>query len=377
MFSAFDREHKVSVVIKIFDYVYDLIPGVRAFLKSMGAAAVRNQMDEFYGDLIEEFSERSPLQHYFAKRVEQAERNGTLDVYVFRDLLATYEERTVPLSEALEGIVPSSDILLIKVGESAKDPRIGLSKAIQIEMGRRERNAIAFKNIGKPFATFLVLFVMFTGIYGMVVVPKFVETIPLDKFGPFLRSFYQLGQIVKSIWCIPLVLGVAGFIYSIYWTLDNVTGEFRKKLDQLPPWTIYRVLQASSFSVMFSQLLQVNIPAVSALEKLIELATPFQRWHFSQMHERFDQGFTGTTAVNTGLFTTEMLDRIEVYEEKGKFDYIMREMGAKFATRINSMVDRSTARIGFFFFALSGFMTVMVIQEYYKLQSLITTYVGK
>lgn len=90
------------------------------------------------------------------------------------------------------------------------------------------------------------------------------------------RLLYLIATFVNDWGLLSLCLFVALAIASLV-TLPYFTRPLRLKLEDLPPWSIYKALHGSTFLLNVSVMLRANINQIEALQTLLQNAKPWLR----------------------------------------------------------------------------------------------------
>src|SRR5690606_18824010 len=90
--------------------------------------------------------------------------------------------------------------------------------------------------------------------------------------------------------------------------------------DHLPPWSIYRSYQASSFLISLSSLMRAGVATYDALRLMHRTASPWMRMHLERMMTNMRHGGENQgKSLDTGLLDKEVAGDIQDYSATGSF----------------------------------------------------------
>jgi type II secretory pathway component PulF len=161
---------------------------------------------------------------------------------------------------------------LIRSGEKANKPVPALRKTIfALKMRGRLTKAL----MGALLMPVLLFLGIFIGLFivGFGLVPTFLQIMPLERWHGDTRTLIDMG-LFASHWAIPIVVGTTVLLGALAWSFPNLTGPLRDRLDQIPPWSIFRMFHGSVFLLNLSTLLS-NTPMEDALRIMSEKASPY------------------------------------------------------------------------------------------------------
>lgn len=177
------------------------------------------------------------------------------------------------LGFAVAADVPRIDALLIEAGDASGKLPQALLDAVRVqEASGRIRNAIA-GGLAYP-VVLLLLAAGFLVFYALAIVPAFEQVVPRDRW-------FGLPAMLASVadWLVawgPLVAGAIGAaLAAAFWSLPRWTGRWRLAVERFPPWSLYRLLQGTSFLLAFAALVQAGMKVPEALRVLGREASPW------------------------------------------------------------------------------------------------------
>lgn len=237
-------------------------------------------------------------------------------------------ERGVVFSEAIKDWVPPSEHMLISAGERGTGLKNGLVEAKVLSMASSQTKAAIIGGLVFPLALFgMIIGLMF--MFQKMQVPAFTGMLPLERWPPSAKTLYNISYFFYHYLFIILgVLGAIGFV--IMASMGRWTRPPRAMFDRLPPWTIYKSYQGSSFLIGLASLMQAGIPTYDALKMMHRNASPWMRNHLEKMMSSIKVGGSNPgKSLDTGLLDNETAGDVQDYSRLGSFQDAIYRMGQR------------------------------------------------
>lgn len=243
-------------------------------------------------------------------------------------------------SEAIRPWIPSSEYMLIDAGVQLGSIAEGLRKTIVLAKSSAENKGAIIGGLIMPVFLVLMLLGMIIG-FKVKMVPVFENILPISEWPDMARNLDELATAVyDNMNIIFSVMAISTIV--IISTLNIWYGRIRSLFDKLPPWSLYKGFQGSSFLISLSALMSSGIPGYQAIESMNDKAAPWMQYHLRQMMAQMKRGGNSGTAINTGLLDKETSGNIEDYSELGSFEKAINEIGTKALT---DSVEKTKARM--------------------------------
>ncbi len=232
----------------------------------------------------------------------------------------------IPLSEAMEGWIPTGELYLIRAGEESGS----LGKSLQSiqamgEKSQQMRSAVTYA-VGYPiFMLLLVGFVIWT--FGVNLIDNMRKNAPANVMKA-MGNVASFSDFIND-WGIVVVASfiIIGFIISF--TLPVWRGPIRARFDLFPPWSWYRILQGSGFLLGLAALLGAQVPLKRSLEILEEQGSPWMRERIRSARQEVLRGLNLGEALRVGHFNfpdpTVAID-LEVLSERADVGKVIEEV---------------------------------------------------
>jgi type II secretory pathway component PulF len=254
-------------------------------------------------------------------------------------------------SRAIQDWVPSSEHMLIQAGERGKSLAAGMRDAAGMSEANSRIKKTIIGNSIQPVVLVLALVAMFI-LFQHKMVPIFKVIKPVEQWPSSAVKLYNISYFIDHY--LILVIGaMIGVVYGLMLTLPRWKGLWRQRFDGLPPWSIYRTQQASSFLIGVASLLEAGVPINQALQLMHRNGTAYFRWHLERMMNTLASGATPGVALNTGLLDRETAGNVEDYSRMRSFREAIAEMG-------HETLEESIQRIETTMGALKNVMLIIV-----------------
>lgn len=254
-----------------------------------------------------------------------------------------------PLSAALSRFIDREEASIIEAGERAGQLRQAFKEAIANIKRKKEISNAIVAGTAYPAVLCAMLCVMLY-IVAKKLMPQLAKTIDLESLGGSAFILHKLSAFVINYGIASLV-GLAIIGAAIAWSLPNLTGRFRVKLDKLPPWSIYRANTGAAFMLNTAVMVQSGIKLLDALQQLHSNAAPYLRERIGATIEGIKRGRNLGEALNdSGLQfpSNEAVRLLLLLSDNSGFDKTLHSFAIEWA---NTTVVRVKAIMKLFFFA--------------------------
>lgn len=175
------------------------------------------------------------------------------------------------------------------------DSLMSLIRALRSIRGRAIGAALA------PLGAVLLL----SGIFSMIalqVVPPLIQLIPPERASGALSLVYGIAEFTVSQGIYWLIGFVIVFILSIV-SLKTWTGPGRNLADNLPPWSLYKLVLGSVFLMNLATLLDSGMSFGAGLKSLHDGGSPWLKSRLRNAVRHFDNGDNLGVALDKSGFT--------------------------------------------------------------------------
>lgn len=177
------------------------------------------------------------------------------------------------LAKAMSGWVTRSEEMIIEAGEQSGTLDTAFTDALNASRVIGEIRGAIIGGMAYPAA---LLAALIFSIYGFStnIVPSFTTIVPPEQWTGNPATLYAISQFVTA-WTIPILVGLTIAAVAATVSLGRMTGKARVFLDRIPPWSIYKVVQGSSFMIALRGFLRAGIAVPDALRRIGRNGTPY------------------------------------------------------------------------------------------------------
>ena len=245
-------------------------------------------------------------------------------------------------SKAIAGWVPESELNLIAAGENGTGIADGLKEAIKFANSTQKIKSTIIGGAMYPIVLLLVVFV-FTAMFSKQIAPAYLDILPLERWPSSGQTFYLMSKFLVDYWMV-LLMCLIGISVTIGLTIGKWTGSLRKIADKFPPWSVYKVYQASSFLIGLASMMRSGIPLNDSLIKMKKSSSLWLATYLDEMIRNLRHGGKNFGKhLDVGLLDDETAGDVVDYSELGKFEVAIYSIGEK---NLEESVQKINQRMG-------------------------------
>ncbi|ACT52140.1 type II secretion system protein (plasmid) [Methylovorus glucosotrophus SIP3-4] len=275
------------------------------------------------------------------------------------------------LSEMIVGWVGTEERMLIAAGESSGKPEDSLESAARVLSAKSQIKGAVLSGILYPAvlvsAAFGVLYV-----FGFMIVPAFLRIASVEKWSGLARKMIEVSLFAQHwLWLIALLL-ITIFIVFIY-SLPRWDGQLRIMLDRYAPFSIYRVMNGSTWLIALAALVEAGLRVEIALQQLAATASPWMKTRILACLSGIRSGHDMGAALSKSGYEfpdREIITDLGVYSQLGGFDEALSILGnewlkesvAQIKARMQVVFGISILIVGSLIAFMAGGMMNMMLQ---------------
>lgn len=306
------------------------VDGLNQIRLAFAAWQFRDQRADFYdylADLIAATDGAKTLQHIF---LDDASRYASSSVRGFLSLhwSMRFPQTGGDLFATWFGTLPTEDLVAIQAAQYAGAGALvqtlrQLSHVVRVvDHARRAfMQTILTGVLSLLVAVGSVLMIPF---FTAAQLKRAFAALPSDYYGPMAKSLFETAYVLDNIWWLVLVT-MSGMVWGGVWSMPNLIGTVRRRLDRWLIWRLYRVVQSVRFLSLLAILLKPRGNVDARLREALLIvqngATPWMGSHVALMIDHIDAGFSAAQALDTGLvdeqiwwYFTDMVDTVGLDE---------------------------------------------------------------
>lgn len=255
-------------------------------------------------------------------------------------------------ADALKPWVPPAEHMLIAAGERGEGLISGLSEATVLSNAAAKNKGAIIGGVVMPIFLISMIFGMLAA-FQLQMAPVFVALLPVESWPGNAQTLYEMSKFIVDYWFVVLVI-FAALTVVISYTMGRWTGPVRAKFDALPPWSLYKNYQGSSFLIGLSSLMKAGVANYDALKLMHRTASPWMQAHLEKMMAAMKLGGANPgEALDTGLLDKETAGDVQDYSRLGSFQKAIYLLGERSLTK---SVERTNAKMA----VLRNVLLVMV-----------------
>ena len=340
----------------------------RVGLAALSFAGQRVDYYEYLAELMEDSAGRRNLLDVFnadAQRYAGMPR-GVLSAHWAQ----RYEECGADLAAAWEGTVPSSELMVIRVAQSAGNAALSqalrdLARVVGLwEHARSEFvSTVAVGVVGLSMALGVL------AALPLMIVPSLRQAfsfVPQERWGSLARELVAFSEQIAAVGPVAVVLLLA-LVAAVAWSLPAYVGRLRRWLDAHVVFhALYRDIRSALFVCTVASMIRCR-PAAGgmglqeALQRIAFHAEPWLRWHCERSIERIlDHGAQGAEIFDTGVLNDPAMHYLQDIVQARGFEEGLLKAGARIEQRVLTRV-RSRAQVLRWTLLLCGLGAVMAV----------------
>lgn len=232
------------------------------------------------------------------------------------------------LSQMLDGWVTPVERMLISAGETAGTLEASLLASARVMEAQSEIKGTVVKGMAYPIILLMVAFGVLY-MFGFRVVPEFIKIVPADRFHGSAAVLISLSDFARG-WIIVVAVGVIAAIVAFFMSLSRWDGATRIFLDRYPPYSVYRIVQGSTWLIGLSSMLEAGVRLEQALQQLRNTADKWLANRIDGAVHGMRSGLLLGDALHRSGYEfpdREIIDDLGVYSSLSGFDEALSIIG--------------------------------------------------
>ncbi len=229
----------------------------------------------------------------------------------------------------------------------------------------RQARRIAGTALWSALAAMLVFLTMMLAI-PVFTVPQLLTVfamLPSEYYGGLTQGLFGLSAAIRDYGVLVAVGGV-GLAAWMAWSLPNLTGSLRRRLDHYFVWKIYRQVGGLQLVAALTVILNRDEIAFTQLRTALAMqrigGSNWQQWQIETMLRRIDAGLVGADTFDTGFLDRETFwfldDMTQAHGLVRALGLIKRRMEQKVLIDVARQVQ--ALRWGLLLFCVSGLLSL-------------------
>lgn len=332
---------------------------------------------DFYEDFASALRDGASSHTRLKKLAERSRRRKTGWTSLYLHWL--HKMKRMTFSNALQNSAPSYEVMVLTAAEEdgkLEEALVYLGRAIRL---MSKIKSIYFMSLVSPALAFLVILGFFVS-YALVIAPQNIQTLPLEKWPTLSYGIYMVSHTLVSHW-VAFLVGTFALGSLVAWSRSNWYGRSRRIVDRIPllPWSGYRESSANTFLLSLAILLQSNNHGMKAsMERMRQYSSPWLTWHINTMLQRLSKAPDNPAlALETGIFSERIMDRIEDYSERSDFYKAMKTIAFDHGDTAVALAEKKAVFMGLIAMLLVGICIVLILLGNLEFNSEIERYINQ
>lgn len=290
-------------------------------------AGLRRNLYQSFADYLKQHMPLNDIVRLLAASIEKANAKSQLFlVKILKDVELSMSTG-VEFADAMAKWIPASEATSIRAGMRSGDPLTGMLNTIAALDAAQEMASTLKSKLTYPVFLIVALFALIY-FFSTSIVPQIAEAIEPEKWPDEAKPLYNMSQFVQEKWWVVVAV-IVGLIVVVKNTLPSLSGPIRVILDKFPPYNFYKAFIGSSMLISLAALMKSGIPLVEAIEEIKTLSSPYLRKHLDRFIGSISEGKNLGEAMNTGLFSSEMMVNIYMMSHNADFQNAISSIGTQ------------------------------------------------
>ena len=230
------------------------------------------------------------------------------------------------LSVALRGWAPSTELLMLSVGDIT-NLELALENTIKVVEGMRRMREPVVEAVSYPLFLLSLTVLLIFGV-GKYLVPPMIDAVPNLEWKGLAKSLVDLSYFVADHpWW--LVIPLPATCLFVTWTFPRWKGGWRSLFDKIPPWSIYRIFIGVGWLLSLSALIKAGTPVSRALKLLRADASRYLLYRIDRTIVFVNNGDNlGDALYRTrlGFPDDEIIGDLRIYAELDNFPSALSQL---------------------------------------------------
>lgn len=232
------------------------------------------------------------------------------------------------LAAAIEGWAPRDEQMIIAAGEQSGRLDDALMKSSEIMEAKKKIKKAVVGGLAYPFLMFMVALAVLI-MFSYKVIPEFSSVVPDDQWQGIARIMIDMAHFTRE-WLALMVAIAAAAVIALFVSMPRWSNGLRLKLDRYPPYSIYRMLQGSSWIISLAALVSAGVRMENAVQQLGEGAGQWLKDRTQACLRGMRSGLTlGDALAKSGYDfpDRDIVDDLGVYSRLSGVDHALAIIG--------------------------------------------------
>ncbi len=280
-------------------------------------------------------------------------------------------------SDALKGWAPDRERLMLSVGD-VSDLEGALLNLIRVTEGSTKMIRPIIGAITYPTFLFLMAVLIIYGI-GVYMVPPMLDAAPGVRWRGLAKDLVDVSAWIQEYWLVAFsALPVTMLI--IYLTIGIWTGPIRAIVDNMPPYSLYKVFVGISWLLALSALVKGGTPVSTAMRALRRDATRYLKERIDKTLVFINNGDNlGIALKKTGLDfpDKEVIADLKIYSELDNFEEALESLANQWLEESVYLIEQKASLLNMAAILSVGGVIAWAVMGTFEMQDQITSSMGQ
>lgn len=280
-------------------------------------------------------------------------------------------------SDALKGWAPDRERLMLSVGD-VSDLEGALLNLIRVTEGSTKMIRPIIGAIAYPTFLFLMAVLIIYGI-GVYMVPPMLDAAPGVRWRGLAKDLVDVSAWIQEYWLVAFsALPVTMLV--IYLTIGIWTGPIRAIIDNMPPYSLYKVFVGISWLLALSALVKGGTPVSTAMRALRRDATRYLKERIDKTLVFINNGDNlGIALKKTGLDfpDKEVIADLKIYSELDNFEEALESLANQWLEESVYLIEQKAALLNMAAILSVGGVIAWAVMGTFEMQDQITSSMGQ
>lgn len=279
-------------------------------------------------------------------------------------------------SDALKGWAPSRERLMLSVGDMS-DLESALLNLIRVAEGTDKMLKPIIGAITYP-SFLLLMSVLVIYAIGAYMVPPMEDAAPNARWSGTAKDLVAVSRWIRANWLLAFSFFPALFTL-IYVTIGIWTGPTRKAIDDMPPWSLYKMFMGITWLLSLSALIKGGVPISIALSSLRKDSNRYLQERIDRAMDYIKNGDNLGLALSKTKLNfpdKEIVADLRIYAELDNFEEALDKLANDWLDESAEAVEAKASILNMVaMFAISGIIAWAVFGVF-EMQDQITSAMG-
>lgn len=224
-------------------------------------------------------------------------------------------ENGMNFGQCISPYVPPGESLLLETGSNSGRLQEAFMNAAECVAQQRRVKSAIIASASYPLLLITIL-IAALALASYNIIPAFGEVLPLDQWQGTAALVASAAANIRAHG-LTLLGGLIVFVALVTWSLARWTGPTRNWVENIVPYSVYRMWQGSAFLLSVASLMSSGVKLDdNALRRIAAHATPYLQERITAIARQLSAGLNlgdAMAATNMDFPDAELIDDLRIY----------------------------------------------------------------